>query len=256
MTAGTRQEQIIQYMMEQDGTAKIQELAKKFRVSAETVRRDLELLQDRGAIQRICGGAMLMPVRNSEFTEPTTAISGRQNKIAIGQAASSLIEDGQKLFISSGYTCLEVAKALKKHKDLTIVTNSYLVAQALLDTNFEIIVLGGKLERNELYTSGPEGIQTLQGLVADWAIIGTGGFSFKFGLSDYNTLDDNVRTSMMNHCNRLMLVAESNKFGKNAFKIRYPATCGIDTIVSDIDMPEEYISGLREMGIELILAKQ
>ena len=53
-----------------------------------------------------------------------------------------------------------------------------------------------------------------------------------------------------------MLVAESNKFGKNAFKIRYPASCGIDTIVSDIDMPEEYISGLRDMGIELILAKQ
>ena len=98
-------------MMEQDGTAKIQELAKKFRVSAETIRRDLELLQDRGTIQRICGGAMLMPIRNNEFAEPTASISGRQNKIAIGQAAAALIEDGQKLFISSGYTCLEVAKS-------------------------------------------------------------------------------------------------------------------------------------------------
>ena len=241
-------------MMEQDGTAKIQELAKKFRVSAETIRRDLEFLQDRGTIQRICGGAMLMPVRNNEFSEPTASFSGRQNKMAIGQAAAALIKDGQKLFISSGYTCLEVAKALKKHKDLTIVTNSYLVAQALLDTNFEIIVLGGKLERNELYTSGSEGTQTLEGLVADWTIIGTGGFSFKFGLSDYNTLDAEVRTSMMNHCNRLMLVAESNKFCKNAFKIRYPASCGLSTIVSDSGMPEEYISGIRDMGIELILA--
>lgn len=253
MVAGTRQEQIIQYMMEQDGTAKIQELAKKFRVSAETIRRDLESMQDRGTIQRICGGAMLMPVRNNEFAEHPIPISGRQNKIAIGQAAASLVENGQKLFISSGYTCLETAKALKKHKDLTIVTNSYLVAQALLDTDFEIIVLGGRLERNELYTSGAEGTQTLKGLVADWTIIGTGGFSFKFGLSDYNTLDAEVRTAMMNHCNRLMLVAESNKFGKNAFKIRYPASCGIDTVVSDNGMPEEYVLGIHDMGIQLIL---
>ena len=252
MAVGTRQEQIIQYMMEQDGTAKIQELAKKFRVSAETIRRDLEFLQDQGTIQRICGGAMLMP----KFAEPTISLSGRKSKIAIGQAASELIENGQKLFISSGNTCLETAKALKKHKDLTIVTNSYLVAQALLDTDFEIIVLGGRLERNELYTSGTEGTRTLQGLVADWTIIGTGGFSFKFGLSDYNTLDAEVRTAMMNHCNRLMLVAESNKFGKNAFKIRHPASCGLHTIVSDKDMPEEYITGIRDMGIELILAGQ
>ena len=134
MTAGTRQEQIIQYMMEQDGTAKIQELAKKFRVSAETIRRDLELLQDRGTIQRICGGAMLMPVRNSEFTEPTTAISGRQNKIAIGQAASALIEDGQKLFISSGYTCLEVAKALKKQGVERFLMAESISAEGMVET--------------------------------------------------------------------------------------------------------------------------
>ena len=255
MVTGSRQEQIIRYMMEQDGSAKILELAKKFRVSGETIRRDLERMQDMGIIQRISGGAMLLPFRNSEFSETTVPVAGRQAKIAIGKAAADLIEDGQKLFISSGYTCLETAKALKKHKNLSIVTNSYLVAQALMDTDFEIIMLGGKLDRDELYTVGTEGALTLQGLIADWTIISTGGFSFRFGLSDYNTSDAEIRTAMMKHCNKLMLVAESQKFGKNAFKIRYPAECGINTIVSDNNMSDEYVSGIRDIGINLVLAE-
>lgn len=251
MNAKSRQNEIIQYMEDNGGSARIIELALHFGVSSETIRRDVEILRDARRLQRVSGGAILIESLGAEAEQQKAP--GHKARAAIGAAAAELIQDGQTLLISSGYTCLEVAKALKAKKKLTIVTNSFTVASSLVETDFEIIVLGGQLDHDEMDTSGSAGFNALQSIFADWTIIGAGGVTFEYGISDYNTGDSAIRTEMMRRCNNLMLVAEGNKFGRNAFRIRNPINCGLSTIISDSSMSQEYVDGIKKMGIDLIL---
>ena len=249
MLAQARQEQIIKLLKERGSIVKMTELAALFDVSGETIRRDLENLQDMHLIQRVYGGAMLAD--QISVSHPKTL--GHAQRAAIGRATAALIRDGETLLLSSGTTVLEVARNLKNHHNLTIITNSLSVANELLDTDFEIDILGGRLDHDELDTIGDLGYRAMQGIFVDKTIIGAGGVTFEYGISDYNSGDAAVRAEMMRRTSKIIMVAQGDKFGHNALRIRHPLD-KVHTIVSDTSMPEEYVTGIRKMGLELILA--
>lgn len=250
MLAQARQEQIIKLLKERGSIVKMTELAALFDVSGETIRRDLENLQDMHLIQRVYGGAVLA---DQSSTSRHSKAMGHAQRVAIGQATAATIRDGDTLLLSSGYTVLEVARNLKNHHNLTIITNSLPVANELLDTDFEIDILGGRLDHDELDTIGELGYRAMQGIYVDKTIIGAAGITFEYGISDNNSGDAAVRAEMMRRTNKVILVAQGDKFGHNALRIRHPLD-KVHTIVSDTSMPEEYVKGIREMGLELILA--
>ena len=250
MLAQARQEQIINLLKERGNIVKMTELATLFDVSGETIRRDLENLQDMHLIQRVYGGAMLAEQFSVNYHPKT---SGHAQRAAIGRATAALIRDGETLLLSSGTTVLEVARNLKSHHNLTIITNSLSVANELLDTDFEIDILGGRLDHDELDTIGELGYRAMQGIFVDKTIIGAGGITFEYGISDYNSGDAAVRAEMMRRTSKIIMVAQGDKFGHNALRIRHPLD-KVNMIVSDTSMPEEYVKGIRDMGLELILA--
>ena len=246
MLAQKRQNQIIEIMKKQDGSARMVDLAKHFHVSNETIRRDLEYLQDQGLVQRVYGGARLI-----ENQQPTL---GQQKREAIAKTIAGMVQDGERLMMSTGSTVLEVAKQLKNKKNLTIVTNSISVAYTLSDTDFDIYILGGKLNNAEMDTYGDPGVQALQNLFADRTIIGAGGITVEYGISDYNSADFLVRNEMMSRTNQVIVAAQSDKFGRNAFCIRNPLSKA-DVIVTDDALSPEYAEKLRKENIELVLAQ-
>ena len=251
MLAQARQEEIIRILKTRGGTVKMTEMAALFGVSGETIRRDLENLQDLHLIQRVYGGAMLAePVSPIHYGKPM----GHAQRAAIGKAAAAMIHDGETLLLSSGYTVLEVARNLKNHHNLTIITNSLSVANELLDTDFEIDILGGRLDHDELDTIGEPGYRAMQGIFVDKTVIGAAGVTFEYGISDNNSGDAAVRAEMMRRTGQVILVAQGDKFGHNALRIRHPLR-EVSTVVSDTSMPEEYVNGIRKMGLELVLAK-
>lgn len=246
MLAQKRQTQILEIMKKQDGSARMVDLAQQFRVSNETIRRDLEYLQDQGLVQRVYGGARLIKDR-----QPTL---GQQKREAIARAVADMVHDGERLMMSTGSTVLEVAKQLKNKKNLTIVTNSISVAYTLSDTDFDIYILGGKLNNAEMDTYGDPGVQALQNLYADRTIIGAGGITVEYGISDYNSDDFLVRNEMMSRTNQVIVVAQSDKFGRNAFCIRNSLEKA-DVIVTDNDLAPEYADKLHKKNIKLVLAR-
>lgn len=256
MLAQERQNAILETLAQRGGVIKMVEIVSMFGVSNETARRDLETLQDQNLVKRVYGGAILTERRNALDIIPRVAegTRGQAERAAIGKAAADLVNEGETVLLASGTTVLQVALNLKRLRNLTVLTNSLAVTNALLDTNFDIYVLGGKLDMDELIMSGHMGLQAVKSVFVDKTFIGAGGITFKYGVSDYGSLDVNIREEMFSRANQVILVAQSEKFGRNAFSIGNPLD-RIHTIVSDTNLSDEYVNGIRDMGIELILAK-
>lgn len=258
MLAQERQHAILEILAQQGGIIKMKDIASQFQVSNETARRDLEVLQDQKLVTRVYGGAILTDRREPlalPHQRGSESAGGNNTRVMIGRAAAELVHDGEVVILASGSTILEVARHLKRLRDLTVLTNSLAVINELIETNFNIYVLGGKLDNNELNMSGAMGVRAIQGIFADKTFIGAGGITFQYGVSDYGSSDAAIRAEMISRANQTILVAQSDKFGRNTFSLDTPLD-QIHTIVSDSALTQEYADGIREMGIELILAQE
>lgn len=256
MLAQERQDIILDMLRQCGGIIKMTDIVTKFGVSNETARRDLETLQDKNLVKRIYGGAVLTDRQDDrKFLLPRSEeIHGQADRMAIGRAAANLVHDGETIILATGTTVLQVARQLKRLHSLTILTNSLAVANEMSNTNFDIYVLGGKLDVNEKNMYGDMALNAVRSVFVDKAIVGAGGITFEFGVSDYGIHDNNLREEITKHATQTILVAQSEKFGTNALSIGFPLS-RVHTIVSDANLPREYASGIREMGIELILAQ-
>ena len=175
MLAPERQNEILNMLTQRGGVVKMTEIAKKFGVSNETIRRDLDFLQDQQLIRRVYGGAILAEQQSTSSNRAVFSAArakGQQERAAIGRLAAQQVHENETLLMGTGTTVLEVAKNLKHLRHLTILTNSLLVAQELSDTNFDIFLLGGKLDCNEMFTAGEIGLSALRGFFVDKTIIG------------------------------------------------------------------------------------
>ena len=175
MLAPERQNEILNMLTQRGGVVKMTEIAKKFGVSNETIRRDLDFLQDQQLIRRVYGGAILAEQQSASSNRAVFSAArakGQQERAAIGRLAAQQVHENETLLMGTGTTVLEVAKHLKHLRHLTILTNSLLVAQELSDTNFDIFLLGGKLDCNEMFTAGEIGLSALRGFFVDKTIIG------------------------------------------------------------------------------------
>src|SRR5687768_13643701 len=118
-----RQKQILS-LLSQQGRLRVAEIVTQFSVSEATARRDLETLASQGKAQRVHGGVIAV-----EQAPPESPILEREReqseeKILIGRAAASLVGDNETVFLGSGTTVLEIARYLRDHKNLTVITNS------------------------------------------------------------------------------------------------------------------------------------
>jgi DeoR/GlpR family transcriptional regulator of sugar metabolism len=239
---------IILDLMKNKNFIKITEIVNRFEVSNETARRDLEALQDEKLVKRVYGGAVLTaqaaPVisKNTSYSE----------KAAIGRAAAALVKEGDKIMLDTGTTMLEIARNLKEMDNLTVLTNSLPIINELINTNVVVVALGGYLDPDEQCMYGSLTSSAMKHFFVDKSFIGAGGITLNGGVSDYNTEIDNRRI-IFERSGQVILAADSGKFGINAFTYICPIE-DINTIVSDNRLSADYMEGIRERRIELILA--
>lgn len=256
MLAQERQDIIMDMLKQCGGIIKMKDIVTKFGVSNETARRDLETLQEKNLVKRIYGGAVLANRQDDRnFLLPRSEeVHGQADRAAIGKAAAELIHDGDTILLATGTTVLQVARHLKHLHSLTILTNSLAIANEMCNTDFDIFILGGKLDVNEKNMYGDIALNTIKSVFVDKAVVGAGGITFDFGVSDYGIHDNHLREEMIRHANQTILVAQSEKFGTNALSIGFPLS-SVHTVVSDTNLSKEYVTGIRDMGIKLILTQ-
>ena len=243
---------IILELLETNKIIKVPELCEKFNVSTETVRRDLEHLENEGKLKRVYGGAVLSTKSSVEPSYDTRYTKNSIEKESIGKSTADLISDGETLMIDLGTTTLEVARHLKEKANLTVITNCITIAMELVDVEgFRVILPGGLLRPNELALSGFISEQLLKEFNVDKTIIGVGAITVENGVSDYHFEETRVRKLMIEKGKQVIAVADHSKFGIKALVNVCPLH-DIDVIVTNHKLKSSIAKEYIEKGISVI----
>ncbi len=235
-----------------DGRVLVADLAKRFRTSQVTIRKDLEILHSMGRVHRTHGGAL--PSHDGALEDPTLREKEklhRKEKIKIASAAARMVEEGQVVILDSGTTTTAIARALSHHRNLTIITNAVNIAAELAGSSLDVILTGGTLRKNSFSLVGPIAEETLHRLNADILFLGVDGFDVHYGLSTPNLLEAKVNRAMMDVARIVVAVCDSSKFGRRSLSMIAPPSA-VHRVITDRFAPKSDIEQLRKSGIEII----
>jgi DeoR/GlpR family transcriptional regulator of sugar metabolism len=250
MLSEERRNKILE-IIDREKIIKIKDITSNFGVSIATARRDLDVLQEQLYIKRIYGGAAALTPSGTEPLFITREVENRAEKIAIGKAAAELVNEGDTIILDIGTTTLEIARNLKKLNNITVLTSSLTIMNELANSNVTVYSLGGKIRPHELSMSGSITINALEQFCVQKAFIGAAGVTFNEGISDFNYEETQVRLMAIKRAKQSILVTDSKKFGNNAFAITCPLSY-FHTIITDINLPQNFVDGIKDLKIELI----
>lgn len=253
MLPNQRKEKIIE-MLKEDGSAKVAELARIFKVTEVTIRQDLEKLESEGLIIREHGGAFLKNVADQVQSFSLANQDNLDKKAIIAQKCLEFIEDGDTIILDSGSTTTEIAKLLRGYKNLTIITNALNIAMMLgIEPNIEVIMTGGEFKPPTLSLTGQKAADFFKGLNVQKLFLATAGISLKAGLTYPSISDLVVKKAMIDAAETTYLVADSTKIGKSALA-SLGALSLIDYIITDEGIEEKHKQVFKDNEIELIIA--
>jgi len=248
-----RREKIIEFLKE-DGSAKVAELAKLFKVTEVTVRQDLEKLENQGLIIREHGGAFLKDIESHVKNFSLFNQENLDKKGIIADKCLEFIESGDTIILDSGSTTTEIAKKLKGYKNLRVITNALNIALMLgTEPGIEVIMTGGEFKPPTLSLTGQKAADFFTGLNVTKLFLATAGISLKSGLTYPSISDLVVKKAMINAADTTYLVADSSKIGKSSFA-SLGALSLIDYIITDSGIEEKDKEIFKQNEIEVILA--
>lgn len=237
------------------GAVRVAELVEELGVSDMTVRRDLELLEQRGLLIKVHGGAVAVNLRSAH--EPGFALkSVRQQaeKDAISSAAIRLVEPGTAVGLSAGTTTFEIAKRLTGVPELTVVTNSIPVAEVLYEGGREdqTVVLTGGIRTLSDALVGPFAVASLRTVHLDIVFLGVHGMNDRGGLTTPNMLEAETDQALIAAARRLVVVADHTKWEVTGIS-SIAGLEEVDVLITDSDMDPEALRILREHVGELVV---
>ncbi len=210
-----RQSTILKHLKEH-GRVFVEELAILLGTSPQTIRKDLQVLEDCQQALRFHGGAsMLAGTQYTDF-ERRTGIAAIQKKM-IGTAVAKLIPNNSVLFINVGTTTAAVSYSLSQHVGLRIITDNVSIADVLRTySGVEVIIPGGNVRRSDGVILGETAVDFISQFRADIAIIGAAAISDDGTLLDYDLREAHICRTIIENARHIILAADSSKFGSSA----------------------------------------
>ncbi|WP_027339584.1 DeoR/GlpR family DNA-binding transcription regulator [Halonatronum saccharophilum] len=232
MFAEERRRKIVELLNEEDSKG-VNELCNYFEVSPSTIRRDLQVLEKEGLVKRTHGGAV--PLEDGMRFEPSFIEKEKefpQEKKAIGRKAAELVNNGETIILDAGTTTIQLAKALKDHKELTIITNATNIALELAQEEHQIILIGGTLKKTTLATVGPVSEMNLNTFYVDKVFLGANGIHPKAGITTPDLVEANTKRTMIERAESVIVLADNSKFGEISF-VSISDLSKVDTIITN-----------------------
>jgi DeoR/GlpR family transcriptional regulator of sugar metabolism len=241
-------------MAKKRGAITVAEIALQFAVSADTIRRDLDYLAERGLIRRTHGGAVPLDdvtVKDMPVIQRLNALAAEKDRI--GRKAATLIVDGETLLVYGGSTTRAFISALGLRRGLTVVTNDLGIPAVMpSDTARAVYLLGGQVLIQSQITIGPVGFTHAGPINVDTTVLGVGGIS-KTGLSTTILEEAAMMSSMVGAARRVIVLADSTKLNRSVFA-HIVTLDQVNILVTDSPPPPDIASTLAESGVEVILA--
>lgn len=252
-----RKAQLAAYVAD-TGQVTVGELAERFGVSIDTVRRDLDQLAAEGSLVRTYGGAVsLSTVSRTDRAVDQRLTVQELEKEKIAALAATLVQDGSTIMINGGTTTLALARSLGQHRDLTVATNNLLVPGALPTSAVrDIYVFGGAVRALTLATIGPVSFRANTGaeldISCDLALIGVGAVSADAGYTTSNLSEAAMMQEMISRAARVAILADSSKFGRRLFA-QVSELGAADYLITDTAPSPDLRDALDANGVELLL---
>ncbi len=245
-----RRNEILQKLMV-DGKVIVSQLAEKYEVTEETIRRDLEKLEDDGYAKKTYGGA----VRNDNMTSELPYTVRKQTNVGgkkyIAEIIASLIEDGDSLLLDSSTTALFTVKSIFSKHNLTIITNS---VEILLDlpvgNDWNIISTGGQYRSEAMAFHGNSAADVVRKYHVDYAILSCKGLDIEKGITDSREIFSQFKNCFFESAKKVILAVDNTKFDKISF-VCLGDINKVDVVVTDIEPSEKWKNYFEEEGIEL-----
>ncbi|MEV8368896.1 DeoR/GlpR family DNA-binding transcription regulator [Microbacterium sp. NPDC064584] len=261
MYAMERQE-LIERILLDEGRVSVVDLSRRFDVTTETVRRDLDQLERSGALRRVHGGAVSR--ERDSTAEPTLAERTRvrsEAKSAIARRAMEVIGPRfhGSLYLDAGSTTQAIATQLPERLSLAggqveIVTHAMPLAYALAGTpDADVTVIGGRVRTATAAAVGADTVRSIERLRPDIAFLGTNGISASFGLSTPDPDEAAVKSAIVGAARRVVVVADTDKLGTELL-VSFARLDAIDVLVTDAAPDAALAAALSDAEVEVWIA--
>ncbi|MBI5160416.1 MAG: DeoR/GlpR transcriptional regulator [Micrococcales bacterium] len=257
----TERHELIATRVRDQGRVAVRQLARELDVTAETIRRDLDLLEEGGLLRRVHGGA-IASTRSSivERSLDERRLSGVDGKRRIAAAALALLPSGfdGSLLIDAGTTTAAFAERLRDRarqgRPTPVITNSVHIAAALVPASeIDLHQLGGRVRGVTAAAVGAETVAAVERMRPDVAVIGTNGVSAGFGLSTPDEFEAAVKSAFVRVGRRVIVLADAAKLGEESL-VRFAALEDIDVLVTDRAPEGSLAAELEDADVEVVLA--
>jgi DeoR/GlpR family transcriptional regulator of sugar metabolism len=252
MLALERRQNVLE-SLRRDRSVVVTDLARRFGVTEETVRRDLQKLEKEGLVSRTHGGAVSPEptVEGEDLPYLTRQTTNSEAKRRIALHAAQLVPHGAAVMLDSSSTAFEVLPRLKDHRDLTLITNSVRIVAHPGVTDHAILSVGGELRRRSMTFVGPVARQAIAQFNADYALISCKALSQAGGVMDASVADAEIKRAFIAGARRVCLLVDGDKFDGSALT----EVCSfepIHTVITDRAPSESWRRFLTARKVELI----
>ncbi|MFN4156114.1 MAG: DeoR/GlpR family DNA-binding transcription regulator [Paracoccaceae bacterium] len=237
----------------QEGRVVVEDLAQRFEVTLQTIRRDLTELAEAGHLDRVHGGAVPRTgVANIGYEARRKMNEGA--KAAIARACAAMMPDNASMILNLGTTTEAVARALLHHRNITVVTNNMNVANILVaNPGCEIMVAGGALRRSDGGLVGELTTQFIEQFKVDFAIIGTSALDRDGDLLDFDLAEVRVSRAILRQARQSFLVTDHSKLGRSA-PARIASLSELDAVFTDQALPDNLMKACEGWGTRVVVA--
>ena len=251
--ADERQAEIVR-LVEDQGRARVTELAESFGVSSVTIRKDLDVLADEGRVIRTHGGAIAPRIRGQDLAYDVRDRMQQAEKAAIGRLAATRINDGESIIVDASTTSLYLARELMQRspgQSLTVVTNSIRLATEMsVRPDISVLLMGGRVRGRSLSLVGQLGDGVLQRVNVQKAFVGASGFTTEEGLTETTEEEAQIKRAMVAAAREVYALVDNSKWGR----VASATFCRLDEltgVLTDAGAPGDMVEGLQGMGIEV-----
>lgn len=240
---------MILQLLAREGRVVAQELARQFRTSEDTIRRDLRELAVAGRCRRVYGGALpLSPASISLAARLTVGLGARQ---ALGEVLAGLLPVGQTVFVDAGSTNLAAVRALPEGHGLTLVTNAPLIAaEAAGREMMQLIVIGGLVDRHSGGAFGARALRDIADLRPDVYLLGACALDAAAGIAVFGFDEAEFKRTLVAQSRRVITAATSDKLGTSAPFCVAPLRV-LSDLVLEADVPADQRAKLRQAGLQI-----
>jgi len=247
-----RYEKIVQLVNER-GSIRVSELSELCEVTEETIRRDLDKLEQAGRLKRSHGGAVSVKDAQQEVPYSEREVTRSQEKRRIAEQAVKLIEPHDRILLDASTSAWYMAKIMPD-LPMTVLTNSVKVVTELSSKEkIEVISLGGRLSPRSLSFVGPIAEQALEAFHVNKLFFSSKGVHLERGISESGELQARLKQQMIGATDQAILLADSSKFGIQAFT-HVAELSAVNKVISDSDLGSELRAALEAEGITVTIA--